>query len=152
MIEEINIIKASLDDASVIAEFNCSMAKETENLDLDEIIVLNGVKNLIQKPDLGFYVVAKIKDSVCGCLMITKEWSDWRNGLIWWIQSVYINPEFRRQGIFRKMYRFVSDYGKEQDVIGLRLYVEQDNSIAQKTYSELGMKKSDYHIYEQIFD
>ena len=149
LIVEIN--KATLDDAVVIAEFNRRMAKETENMILDENVILNGVKNLMQQPDLGFYIVAKIENQVCGCLMITKEWSDWRNGLIWWIQSVYIHPDHRRKGIFRKMYQYISDYAKEQGIIGLRLYVEHSNSVAQKTYSELGMKKCDYHIFEQIF-
>ena len=149
LIVEIN--KATLDDAVVIAEFNRRMAKETENMILDENVILNGVKNLMQQSDLGFYIVAKIGNRVCGCLMITKEWSDWRNGLIWWIQSVYIHADYRRQGIFRKMYQFILDYAKEQGIIGLRLYVEHSNSVAQKTYSELGMKKCDYHIFEQIF-
>ena len=149
LIVEIN--KAKLDDAVVIAEFNRRMAKETENMILDENVILNGVKNLMQQSDLGFYIVAKIENQVCGCLMITKEWSDWRNGLIWWIQSVYIHADYRRQGIFRKMYQFILDYAKEQGIIGLRLYVEHSNSVAQKTYSELGMKKCDYHFFEQIF-
>ena len=149
LIVEIN--KATLDDAVVIAEFNRRMAKETENMILDENVILNGVKNLMQQPDLGFYIVAKIENQVCGCLMITKEWSDWRNGLIWWIQSVYIHPDHRRKGIFRKMYQYISDYAKEQGIIGLRLYVEHSNSVAQKTYSELGMNKCEYHIFEQIF-
>ena len=151
MIREIQIKKADFDDALVIAEFNRRMAKETESLDLDETIILGGVKGLMRNPELGFYVVAKIKNSVCGCLMITKEWSDWRNGLIWWIQSVYIHPDYRRMGIYREMYQFIADYAKKQKVIGLRLYVEHNNSIAQKTYKKLGMKKSEYHIYEQIF-
>ena len=149
LIVEIN--KATLDDAVVIAEFNRRMAKETENMILDENVILNGVKNLMQQSDLGFYIVAKIENQVCGCLMITKEWSDWRNGLIWWIQSVYIHPDHRRKGIFRKMYQYISDYAKEQGIIGLRLYVEHSNSVAQKTYSELGMNKCEYHIFEQIF-
>ncbi|MEJ2546123.1 MAG: GNAT family N-acetyltransferase [Calditrichaceae bacterium] len=151
MSQNIIINKANLDDAEFIAEFNRKMARETENLELDGNVILNGVKNLMKQPELGFYIVAKIDNQVCGCLMITKEWSDWRNGLIWWIQSVYIHPDHRRQGIFRKMYQFIMDYAKEQGIIGLRLYVEHSNSIAQKTYTELGMRKCDYHIYEQIF-
>ncbi len=151
MHQNIKIKKADLNDASVIAEFNRRMAKETENLELDETVILKGVKNLMQQPDLGFYITARTENEVCGCLMITKEWSDWRNGLIWWIQSVYIHPEYRRQGIFRKMYQNISDSAKEQGIIGLRLYVEHNNATAQKTYTELGMKKCDYHIYEQIF-
>ena len=151
MTQEIQINNADFDDATIIADFNRRMAKETENLDLDETVILNGVKNLMQKPELGFYIVARVNNSVCGCLMITNEWSDWRNGLIWWIQSVYIHPDYRRMGIFREMYQFISDFAKKQKVIGLRLYVEHNNSVAQKTYQKLGMKKSDYHLYEQIF-
>ncbi len=151
MLRNIKINKADLDDAFVIAEFNISMAKETENLELDEGLIFNGVKNLMNQPDLGFYIVAKHGNKICGCLMITKEWSDWRNGLIWWIQSVFIHPDYRKQGIFRKMYQFITNYAKDQGVIGLRLYVEYKNTIAQKTYTALGMQKCDYHIFEQIF-
>jgi GNAT superfamily N-acetyltransferase len=151
MYENIIINKAGLIEASVIAKFNKSMAKETENLELDKSVILNGVKNLMHQPDLGFYIVAKHENEIFGCLMITKEWSDWRNGLIWWIQSVYIHPDYRRQGIFRKMYQFISECAKKEGIIGLRLYVEHKNAIAQKTYNELGMKRCDYHIYEKIF-
>lgn len=151
MTEKLIIKQANLADAPVIAEFNCKMAMETENLQLDSSTVGTGVENLMQRPEHGFYIVAKLNDTVCGCLMITREWSDWRNGLFWWIQSVYIEPEYRRQGIFRKMYQFISEYAKQESVIGLRLYVEQENKIAQKTYNELGMQKSNYQIYEQIF-
>ena len=151
MTQEIQINNADFDDVTIIADFNRRMAKETENLDLDETVILNGVKNLMQMPDLGFYIVARVDNSARGCLMISKEWSDWRNGLIWWIQSVYIHPDYRRMGIFREMYQFISDFAKKQKVIGLRLYVEHNNSVAQKTYQKLGMKKSDYHLYEQIF-
>ncbi|MBN1407897.1 MAG: GNAT family N-acetyltransferase [Calditrichaceae bacterium] len=151
MSKNLKISKADLNDAAVIAEFNRNMAKETENFELHKDVILNGVKNLIQQPELGFYIVAKIENQICGCLMITKEWSDWRNGLIWWVQSVYIHPDYRRQGIFRKMYRFISENAKERGIIGLRLYVEHTNSIAQKTYTDLGMKKCNYHIYEQFF-
>ena len=114
MSKNLKISKADLNDAAVIAEFNRNMAKETENFELHKDVILNGVKNLIQQPELGFYIVAKIENQICGCLMITKEWSDWRNGLIWWVQSVYIHPDYRRQGIFRKMYRFISENAKER--------------------------------------
>ena len=151
MTEKLIIKQANLADAPVIAEFNCKMAMETENLQLDSSTVGTGVENLMQRPEHGFYIVAKLNDRVIGQLLVTLEWSDWRNGMFWWIQSVYIEPEYRRQGIFRKMYQFISEYAKQESVIGLRLYVEQENKIAQKTYNELGMQKSNYQIYEQIF-
>ncbi len=94
---------ASLKDAGVIAKFNRAMALETENKILDPEVLLQGVKSVLKKPELGFYIVAELNDKVVGCLMITTEWSDWRNGIFWWIQSVYIHPEHRREGVYSKM-------------------------------------------------
>jgi len=150
MTDNIYVQYAAPDDAESVAHFNRKIALETENLELDETIVRKGVKNLMAQPDQGFYIVAKYDDTLCGSLMITKEWSDWRNGLIWWIQSVYILPEYRKRGIFRKMYRFVLDLAEQNKIISLRLYVEKNNKIAQQTYHALGMKETGYRVYEQM--
>ena len=150
MTDNIYIKYADPEDADIIAFFNYQMALETESLELDREVVRDGVRNLIKQSDQGFYIVAKSDYALCGSLMITKEWSDWRNGLIWWIQSVYIRPEYRKKGIFRKMYRYVLDLAKQNKIIGLRLYVEKNNAIAQQTYNALGMQETAYRIYEQI--
>ena len=142
---------ASLKDAGVIAKFNRAMALETENKILDPEVLLQGVKSVLKKPELGFYIVAELNDKVVGCLMITTEWSDWRNGIFWWIQSVYIHPEHRREGIYSKMYEHIKIMAsKSSQVCGFRLYVDQENEIAQKGYVSLGMKKTNYLLFEEI--
>jgi len=147
----INIRIADINHAPAIADFNRRMADETENYILPYDKILSGVKNLFLKPEYGFYIVAEKQNEIAGCLMITFEWSDWRDGLLWWIQSVYIQPKYRRQGVFSKMYNFVSNYAKEKQAVGLRLYVEKDNISAQKTYEALGMKETKYKLFEQVF-
>jgi len=145
------IRKAVFSDAAVIAEFNQNMAWETEDKQLISDLVLAGVNSLLANPAYGFYLVAEIEGQVVGSLMITTEWSDWRNGVFWWVQSVYIRPEFRRQGIYRKLYAAVKTLAAEQgNVCGFRLYVEKDNQKAQATYHSLGMEVTDYLIYEEL--
>lgn len=145
------IRKAVFNDAAVIAEFNQSMAWETEDKQLIPDLVLAGVNSLLANPAYGFYLVAEIEGQVVGSLMITTEWSDWRNGVFWWVQSVYIRREFRRQGIYRKLYAAVKALSAEQgNVCGFRLYVEKDNQNAQATYRGLGMQATDYLIYEEL--
>lgn len=145
------IRKADLSDAVVIAEFNQNMAWETEDKQLIADLVLAGVKSLLANPAYGFYLVAELEGQVVGSLMITTEWSDWRNGVFWWVQSVYIRPEFRRQGIYRQLYASVKTLSAEQgNVCGFRLYVEQQNHNAQATYRGLGMQATDYLIYEEL--
>ncbi len=145
------IRKAVLSDAVVIAEFNQNMAWETEDKQLLEDLVLAGVNSLLANPTYGFYLVAELEGEVVGSLMITTEWSDWRNGVFWWVQSVYIRPEFRRQGIYRQLYAAVKALSAEQgNVCGFRLYVEQENHNAQATYRGLGMQATDYLIYEEL--
>lgn len=146
---EILIRLAQEIDADDIVIFNTAMAQETENRTLPPEIIATGVRNLIQHPEWGFYIVAESDGQVVGCLMITYEWSDWRNGLFWWIQSVYVRPEFRRLGIYRKMDAFIRQMAKSAgNVCGLRLYVDCDNQIAQTTYCELGMSKTRYLLFE----
>ena len=148
--DTINIRLATLNDDKKIAHFNQVMAQETEGKILSPDVVNAGVKSLLENPSQWFYVVAEVDDKVVGCLMITREWSDWRNGVFWWIQSVFVEKKYRRRGIYRSMYEFIKELanGKE-DVCGFRLYVEQDNMVAQETYSTLGMTKLPYLMFEQ---
>lgn len=139
-------------DAGLIAEFNIAMAMETEGKQLDSEIVLSGVRNLLNNKEEGFYVVAELDGVVIASLMVTKEWSDWRDGVFWWVQSVYVRPEQRKRGVFRRLYEFVKDTAVASgDVCGLRLYVERDNTAAQETYVRLGMEETPYKMYEVVF-
>lgn len=148
----ITVRKANSNEARDIAEFNIAMAWETEEKKLNKEIIYAGVKSLMDKPEYGFYIVAESDGATVASLMITKEWSDWRNGLFWWIQSVYVKPDFRRQGIYRKMYQTVIKMAANQpDVCGCRLYVEKENIPAQKTYEALGMSETHYKMYEEEF-
>ncbi len=136
-------------DVTTIAEFMIRLAWETESVSLDRPTVHAGVMQAMTDPVHGFYVVATADDAVIGCMMITCEWSDWRNAKQWWMQSVYVDSHYRRQGVFRKLYKFVEKLAMEQaDVCGLRLYVEKDNTQAQNTYGSLGMERTDYLVYE----
>ncbi|HPC35023.1 MAG TPA: N-acetyltransferase [Candidatus Marinimicrobia bacterium] len=146
---EILIRTARLSDADDLIAFNQAMAQETEKRVLKPEIISAGVHALFQNPEWGFYIVAEVDSRNVGCLMITYEWSDWRNGLFWWIQSVYVRPEFRRRGIYQKMYDHIQEAAlKAGNVCGLRLYVERDNRIAQTTYRQLGMSKTNYILFE----
>ena len=114
--------------------------------------VTAGVQGLVDNPTAGFYLVAEWEGTLAGALMVTFEWSDWRNGHFWWIQSVYVPPEFLRHGVFTRLYEAVRTMGQSRaDVCGLRLYVEQDNAVAQKTYESLGMDETHYDMYEAEF-
>jgi GNAT superfamily N-acetyltransferase len=144
-----NIRRATADDADSLVEFNQAMALETEGKELDPMVLKSGVKAVFQDESKGFYVVAETDGKIVGGLMITFEWSDWRGQWFWWIQSVYILPESRGQGIYRGLYEFVIKKAKEQgDVCGFRLYVEKENARAQKVYEKLGMEASHYLMYE----
>lgn len=139
-------------DQGAIAAFNQALALETEHRTLDAATVAAGVAQLLARPELGFYLVAEVAGRPVACLLVTSEWSDWRNGLFWWIQSVYVHPHHRRQGLFRRLYSHVETLARQQgDVCGLRLYVEQDNTPAQATYRTLGMAPTAYQIYETTF-
>ena len=146
----IRIRKAERKDASTIAKYNIAMALETENKMLNPEIVHAGVLSLFNQPHAGFYVVAEVDGEIAGCLMITTEWSDWRNGLFWWVQSVYIAPDYRRQGLYSTLYLSIKEMAKdENNVCGFRLYVDKDNEPAQKTYEKLGMQPLHYLLYEE---
>jgi ribosomal protein S18 acetylase RimI-like enzyme len=142
---------ATPQDAPVLVAFNTAMALETEGKELLPDVIGAGVRSLLDNPASGFYVVAEREDRVVGSLMITKEWSDWRNGSFWWIQSVYVRPELRRQGVYKRLYRHVQEMAaKDPAVCGFRLYVERENGRAQATYLALGMKETRYLVFEEL--
>jgi GNAT superfamily N-acetyltransferase len=142
------IRKAELSDAASIIDFQLRMARETEDINLIPEIVKKGVDAVIHDPSKGQYYVADSGGNVVASLLITFEWSDWRNCNVWWFQSVFVAPGFRRIGIFRKMYSHIKQLAEEQDIAGLRLYVETKNSVARKTYEALGMNSEHYAFYE----
>ncbi|MDB5954361.1 GNAT family N-acetyltransferase [Ramlibacter sp.] len=142
---------ARAEDADTIAAFNAAMAWETEGKRLLPEVLGAGVRRLMAEPALGFYLVAEVRGEVVGCLMVTTEWSDWRNGRFWWIQSVYVPAAWRRRGVFRALYAHVTSSAvREPDVCGVRLYVERENAVAQSTYRNLGMSETDYLLFEQL--
>jgi GNAT superfamily N-acetyltransferase len=144
----ITIRKAILTDAPSIVDFQIKMAWETERMGLDPETVTKGVEAVMGDPSRGQYYVAETSGRVVASLLITYEWSDWRNSNVWWFQSVYVIPEERRQGIFREMYIHIRALSEEQGVAGLRLYVETQNEKARKTYEALGMSSEHYSFYE----
>ncbi len=144
----VKIRKAVSEDAGAIVDFQLRMAWETESLKLDQDKVVRGVEAVFSDSSKGQYFVAEAEGIVVASLLITCEWSDWRNSNVWWLQSVYVIPDFRRQGVFRKMYMYIRDLAGEKDAAGLRLYVETGNERARKTYESLGMNSEHYAFYE----
>jgi GNAT superfamily N-acetyltransferase len=152
MEDGITIRMGEMNDADIVAEANIAMAWETERKRLDPVVIGRGVRALLNNPQYGFYVIACDGQTIAGSLMVTSEWSDWRNALIWWIQSLYIQPAYRRHGVFRKLYDFVRTQASQRpDVCGIRLYVEQSNHIAKQAYGAVGMHETSYRIYEDLF-
>jgi GNAT superfamily N-acetyltransferase len=150
------IREARVIDSQVIAEFNLRMAWETEQRRLDLERVGRGVAALLSDPAKGTYYVAEVQKadrwSIAGQLLITYEWSDWRNGNFWWIQSVYVAEEFRAAGVFKALFHHVHALAKARaDVCGLRLYVDAHNKRAQQAYERLGLKKTEYELFEMDF-
>ena len=146
----ISVRKANPEDANVIIDFQEKMAWETEQLKLDRDKISNGVKAVFNNPVRGQYWVAWKDNRIIASLLITCEWSDWRNTDVWWFQSVYVLPEYRRKGVFRKMYSSIKDEAEKKGIAGLRLYVETNNIPAQQTYESLGMKSEHYRMYEWL--
>ncbi|MDQ3494704.1 MAG: GNAT family N-acetyltransferase [Pseudomonadota bacterium] len=141
--------EARRDDLDWLAEGAIAMAWETEHKRLDPDTVRAGIAAGLDDPARARYFVADGNGARVGTLMLTQEWSDWRNGAWWWIQSVYVAPAHRRQGVFAALYRHVEALARDAPgVIGLRLYVERDNSAAQRTYTALGMRNAGYRLYE----
>ena len=152
MNSSIYVRRATSADAGFIVESNVAMALETEGLALDPDAVRPGVAAALADGSLGFYLVAEVEGRPAGQLMITYEWSDWRNGLFWWIQSVYVRPEYRRRGVYRALHRHAAEAAQAAGgVCGIRLYVEQDNTIAQQVYESLDMHRTRYQMYEVEF-
>lgn len=146
---EIKIRPGLLFDIPVIADYQIKMALETENMKLDPPTVEKGVSAVFDDPGKGKYWLAEVKGEVVGCLLTIPEWSDWRNGTVLWIHSVYVKPEFRKHGIYRKLYGHLKTMVDEsKDLRGLRLYVDKTNVTAQKVYESLGMSGEHYHLYE----
>lgn len=138
-------------DVEAIAELNLAMAAETEDKQLCRSTLVRGVRAVFDSADRGFYVVAESDGGVVGCLLITSEWSDWRCGLFWWIQSLYVRPSFRRRGVLRQLHEFVkTEASRRPEICGLRLYVEQSNDVAQRAYRRIGMTMTTYRMYEQM--
>jgi GNAT superfamily N-acetyltransferase len=139
-------------DIDTLVKHNIALAQETEQKRLSPPVVTQGVQMLLKNLKYGFYSVAEIDGEVVGSCMVTYEWSDWRCSLFWWIQSVYVKPEFRRQGIFKKLYEFLKEKAShEQNVCGFRLYVLQSNNTGQYTYAGVGMEETPYKFYEESF-
>lgn len=150
MSNEITIRIAKKEDAPALVEFNQAMALETEGKNLDSQILTSGVESVFHDERKGFYVVAEESGKIIGGLMITFEWSDWRDNWFWWIQSVYILPAGRGKKIYSRLYDFVKEKAREsKEVCGIRLYVEKENTHAQKVYEKLGMESSHYLMYEE---
>ncbi|NOR74198.1 MAG: GNAT family N-acetyltransferase [Draconibacterium sp.] len=143
--------KATSNDLSKIVDFQLLMAKETENILLDKKIVTKGVLAVLNDNSKGQYYVAELNGKVMSSLLTTFEWSDWRNGTVLWIQSVYVLPEFRRKGVYRTMYSFIKgEVLNDQNLKGIRLYADKSNYLAQKTYKTLGMSPDHYVTFEWL--
>lgn len=139
---------AKVPDLHSIASFNQKMAWETEHKELPESTVIPGVEAVLNDPLKGFYLVAELDGGVIGQLMITYEWSDWRNTNIWWIQSVYVEKEHRGKGVYAALYEKIKDEARLNGVHTIRLYVEKENDTAQSVYEKLGMEETVYKLYE----
>ncbi|MBM4125275.1 MAG: GNAT family N-acetyltransferase [Nitrospira sp.] len=157
--DQLIVRPARLDDLDVLVDFSAAMAKETEGRLLEKARLRQGTLAVFESPAHGCYLVAELPASsdharplVVGQLLVTYEWSDWRNATFWWIQSVYVHEAWRRRGIYRRMHETVLDQAKaRQDVCGVRLYVEQENAAAQTVYRRVGLQPSAYRVYEEDF-
>lgn len=143
-------------DLETILQYSTAMAKETEGRPLDTTTLRAGIIALMRSPKHGSFILAERacegRQSPVGQLMITYEWSDWRNGEFWWVQSVYVHPAWRRQGVYRAMHRYILDQAKQQtNICGIRLYVERNNPTAQTVYQRMGLSPTGYLVYEQDF-
>ena len=141
---------ATAADARTLADFNRSMALETENRSLLPEVILGGVKAVLENPAHGFYLIAEVRGDPVASLMVTTEWSDWRNGEFWWIQSVYVTRPWRRRGLYRLLYNHVKQRAaRHPRVCGFRLYVERENQVARQAYAALGMGETPYTVFEE---
>jgi GNAT superfamily N-acetyltransferase len=139
-------------DLAFLCDGNAAMALETEGKRLDPEVLARGIAAVFERPERGFYLVAEREGLRVGCLLVTFEWSDWRNGTWWWLQSVYVTPTARRGGVFRALHDEVARRAAAGDAVGLRLYVERDNRVAQQTYERLDMVDAHYTMFERLFE
>ena len=147
----LSIRQAGPADEEIVADFNCRLAAESEGKQLDQPTVRLGVRAILANPRHGRYFVACLDGRVVGQMMHTFEWSDWRNGEIWWLQSVYVHPDFRRQGVLRQLFQHLqAEAAASPHIAGLRLYVEEHNTAAQATYERLGLKPAGYVVMESL--
>lgn len=147
---ELHIRDATINDANTIVQYNLNLARESEGLELNEGVLHDGVVRALEQPDYCRYFVAEVDGVVAAQTMLTYEWSDWKNGLIWWIQSVYVDPAYRRQGLFREIFKYLEKLAVENgEIVALRLYVHEHNLRAISTYEKLGMSQSEYLLFEK---
>ena len=142
---------ARLDDLDALVTGNLALAEESERLRLNRETLRDGIRALLESKAPGRYWVAELNGGVVGQLLITFEWSDWRNRMVWWIQSVYVLPDVRRTGVFRALFDHVRDEARRAGSGGLRLYVDTSNAKAQAVYKALGMNGDHYHVFEDMF-
>ena len=154
----VNIRHATMADVETISAFNAALARETEGRVLDGPLLRAGVESLLQDPHKGWYAVAVNPSGgdeaiIIGQILITYEWSDWRNGYFWWLQSLYVDHEYRKQGVFRQLYRYVYEQAQRSpdNVCGFRLYVERDNYHAHQAYARIGFQETVYRMHEIEF-
>jgi GNAT superfamily N-acetyltransferase len=155
-LDHLIVRRATPADLEVLVDFSTAMAVETEGRHLDRDRLRAGTRAVFESPARGFYVVAEVPGakphSVVGQLLVTYEWSDWRNGSFWWIQSVYVDPAWRRRGVFRRMHEHILRETRARgDVCGMRLYVESANTVAQTAYRRVGLATTTYRVCEQDF-
>jgi len=152
----IEIRPATESDLDTLIAFNAALAKETEGKALCEATLRQGILAVLRTPELGSYIVAEVMNSgarrIVGQLMVTFEWSDWRNGMIWWLQSIFVDPAWRRQGVYGAMHRHIAEQAQGRpNICGVRLYVERNNQTAQSVYQNLGFSPAGYIVYERLF-
>ena len=146
---ELTYREATRRDIRTIVDFQVAMARETEDFELNRIVVSRGVEAVFEDRSLGRYFVADAGPELAGALLITPEWSDWRNGIVWWIQSVYVAPAYRRQGVYAGLYALVKRLAEAHEMVkGIRLYVDRRNTAAQEVYARLGMNGEHYQVFE----
>lgn len=139
-------------DVETITQFNLALCRETETRELDPMTVTGGVSRFISEPNRGKYFVAEIDGQVVGQAAHTFEWSDWRNGVFWWIQSAYVHPDFRRRGVFLTLFMHIKTLGEaDVDCCGIRLYMERENDAARESYRRLGFSETRYVVFERLF-
>lgn len=151
VIPGLTVREAYPEDADTIIRFQLAMARESEGLSLDEDILRKGVDAVFKDPQLGFYLVAELEEKIIASLMVTYEWSDWRNSRVAWLQSLYVLPDYRRRGVFKKMYSRLKEIaGADESLSGIRLYVDNGNTVAQEAYRSIGMDGDHYRVFEWL--